>query len=181
MMIQWLRNIQYCSSAYSIYSLVKFVSKRLRPGGRTIRGQILSPWLRDIVDSGIGLSYWSASLCRLAGCMVGQPYARVNYIPQPGTKNLATGHQERVYSKEENPGFIPPFFILHLVKGFLCREPECLSNRLNWVPHLLPCKRVWLPLKDQVGGGEPNSHAGRGWGDPIQTTGQTLWYSTNVE
>ncbi len=28
---------------------------------------IHSPWMGDIVDSGIGLSYWSASLCNLAG------------------------------------------------------------------------------------------------------------------
>jgi hypothetical protein len=31
------------------------------------RVQILSPGLRDKVDHGIGLSYWPASLCSLAG------------------------------------------------------------------------------------------------------------------
>ncbi len=41
------------------------------------RGQILSPWLGDIVDSGIYLSYRPASLCSL---VVGQPYAGVNDI-----------------------------------------------------------------------------------------------------
>jgi hypothetical protein len=84
--------------------------------------------------------------------MVRQPYARVNYIPQSGTKNLATGHQERVYSIEENPGFIPPFFILHPVKRFLYREPECLSNRLNWVPHLLSASECGSPSRTNWGG-----------------------------
>jgi hypothetical protein len=41
--------------------------------------------------------------------------------------------------------------------------PECLSSELG------PPLGSW---------GEPHSLAGEGWKDPIQTTGQTLWYST---
>jgi hypothetical protein len=37
--------------------------------------------LGDKVDSGIGLSYRSASLCNLAAGRVRQPYARVDFIP----------------------------------------------------------------------------------------------------
>jgi hypothetical protein len=52
--------------------------------------QILSPWLGDILDSGIGLSYRPAtSLCSMED-RYDKPYARVDYIPQPGTKNLAS-------------------------------------------------------------------------------------------
>jgi hypothetical protein len=50
--------------------------------------QILSPWLGDIVDSGIGLSHRPARL-QYAGEPVQQPYAEVDYIPQSETKNLA--------------------------------------------------------------------------------------------
>jgi hypothetical protein len=42
-----------------------------------------------IVDSGIGLSYRPARLHRRKP--VQQPYARVDYISQSGTKNLASG------------------------------------------------------------------------------------------
>ncbi len=48
------------------------------------RSQILSLDWADIVDSCIVLCYRQATE---AG---GQPYARVDYIPQSGTKNLAT-------------------------------------------------------------------------------------------
>ncbi len=55
---------------------------------------ILSAWLGgDIVDSGMGLSYRDrpTRLHRLAGRYdkSRQPYARVDYISQTGTKNLA--------------------------------------------------------------------------------------------
>ncbi len=44
------------------------------------RCQTLSPWLGELVEYGLGLSYWHAHLCRLGG-PVQQPYARVdNYI-----------------------------------------------------------------------------------------------------
>ncbi len=36
-------------------------------GISAFKGQILSTWLGDIVDYGIGLSYRPASLCSLAG------------------------------------------------------------------------------------------------------------------
>jgi hypothetical protein len=50
------------------------------------RGQIHSPWLGDIVDTGIGLLYRSANIFILAG----QPYAMQSTIsPQSGTMNLA--------------------------------------------------------------------------------------------
>ncbi len=39
-------------------------------GGQANRGQIHSPWLGFIVNSGIGLSYWPASLCSLPGPMI---------------------------------------------------------------------------------------------------------------
>jgi hypothetical protein len=57
-------------------------------------GQILSPWLGDIVDYGIGLSYRPARLHITYVCLpVRQPYlcAIVDYFPKTGTKNLATG------------------------------------------------------------------------------------------
>jgi hypothetical protein len=43
----------------------------------------------ELVESGIGLSYRLANLC-MPGGPVQQPYARVDYIPQSATKNLAT-------------------------------------------------------------------------------------------
>jgi hypothetical protein len=52
--------------------------------------QILSPWLGDRVDSRIGLSYRPARLHRSTGLYIVQPNARVDYILQPGAKNLAT-------------------------------------------------------------------------------------------
>jgi hypothetical protein len=96
--------------------------------------------------------------------MVRQPYATVNCIPQSGTKNLATVHQERVYNVEENPGFNPPFFILYPIKRFLYREPECLSNRQYWVPPPPSRKRVWLPLKEQLEGSQTRMRGGGGEG-----------------
>jgi hypothetical protein len=53
-------------------------------------GQILSPWLGDIVDSGIGMLYRPASLCSLAG-RYDNPLSESTISPQSGTKNLATG------------------------------------------------------------------------------------------
>ncbi len=50
------------------------------------RNRILCPWLGDIVDSGIGLSYRPAGLCSLAG-------GHDNHILQSRTKNLATGRK----------------------------------------------------------------------------------------
>jgi hypothetical protein len=50
-----------------------------------------SDWGYKVADSGIGLSHQAT----LAGWSVRQPYARVGYIPQSGTKNLATDCQEK--------------------------------------------------------------------------------------
>jgi len=44
----------------------------------------------DIVDSGIGLSYWPTSLCSLAG-WYGNPMPELTLSPRQGTMNLATG------------------------------------------------------------------------------------------
>ncbi len=55
------------------------------------RGEIRSLRLEDTFDSGIRLSYRPPSICSLASERVRQPYARVDYISQTGTKNLATG------------------------------------------------------------------------------------------
>jgi hypothetical protein len=52
--------------------------------------QIHSPWLGDIVDSGIGLFYRPANLCILAG-RNDNPIPEVTLFPQSGTMNLATG------------------------------------------------------------------------------------------
>ncbi len=43
--------------------------------------QIHSRLLGDKVDSGIGLSYWPASLCKLTDRSVRQPYVIVKFIP----------------------------------------------------------------------------------------------------
>jgi hypothetical protein len=61
-----------------------------------IRGQIHSPRLGDIVDYGIRLSYWSPSLCILAG-RYDNPVPESTIYPQSGTKNL-TIHQARGWS-----------------------------------------------------------------------------------
>ncbi len=56
--------------------------------------KFISPWLGDLVDSGIGLSFHGTSLPGYVACgSVRQPYVRVDNIPQSGTKNLATGGQ----------------------------------------------------------------------------------------
>ncbi len=52
--------------------------------------QILSPWLGDIVDSGIVLSYQPVRLHRLEG-RYSNPMPE-STIPQSGTKDLATVH-----------------------------------------------------------------------------------------
>jgi hypothetical protein len=50
----------------------------------------------DTVDSGVGLSYRSASICIMSpDVQVLQPYAGVNFIPQSGTMNLATAYSVR--------------------------------------------------------------------------------------
>jgi hypothetical protein len=53
------------------------------------RGPILSPWLGDIVDSGIGLSCWPANLCSLLG-WYDNPMPESTISPQSGTQDLAT-------------------------------------------------------------------------------------------
>ncbi len=64
------------SSSLTVISVAKSIRSHRWPSGswkrekRTVRwtrGQILSPWLGDIIDSGMGLSYRPASLCSLAG------------------------------------------------------------------------------------------------------------------
>jgi hypothetical protein len=60
-----------------------------------LRGQILSPWLVDIIDSGIELSYrpaWRAG--------IPQPYVIIDYIPQSGSKNLASGFRKKQNNNE---------------------------------------------------------------------------------
>ncbi len=53
--------------------------------------KFLVPERGDIVDSGIGLLPRPAGLHTQAGGPVRQPYAGVDYIPQSGTKKLASG------------------------------------------------------------------------------------------
>jgi hypothetical protein len=48
------------------------------------------PDMGCIVDSGIELSFWPASLCSLTGQNDRQPYVTVDFIPQSGTMNSAT-------------------------------------------------------------------------------------------
>ncbi len=170
-MIPFLRNILQQCIQYLFTSKVRF------------RGQILSPSLGDIVDSGIVLSYWLANLCSLA---LWQAAWYDNPMPQ-STVSLSQGLRiwlqcikkgYTLYSVEENPGFIPPFFKLHPKKGFLYREPEFLSNCLNLGPPTsFPASECGSP--QGPGGGGQTRQGGRGRGDPIETTGQTLWYSTN--
>ncbi len=59
--------------------------------------KFLVPDRGDVVDSGKGLSYRTA---RISGGPVRQPYARVDYIPQSGTKNLASGSLPDIYVKK---------------------------------------------------------------------------------
>ncbi len=56
--------------------------------------QILSPWPGDIVDSGIGLSYRSASLCSLAGWYE-NPLPESTLSLQSGTMNMATDSESQ--------------------------------------------------------------------------------------
>jgi hypothetical protein len=59
-----------------------------------------------------------------------------------------------------------------------CKVPGFLSSRPNWVPPPLPPQaRVGFPPLGPWG--ETHSPVGKGWGDPIQTTGQKLWCSVN--
>ncbi len=58
---------------------------------------------------------------------------------------------------------------------FLYRAPEFLSRRLNWVPPPLPV--CLCRPRTQVGGDTLAWGGGGGWGNPIQTAGQKLWYS----
>ncbi len=53
--------------------------------------QILSPWLRDVVDCGLGLSYRPASLCSLAS-RYDNPRPQSALSPQSGTINLTTAY-----------------------------------------------------------------------------------------
>ncbi len=55
--------------------------------------QILSPWLRNIVDSGIGLMYWPIH----HGQAAWQPYAKDDYILRSGNKNFASERKGRTY------------------------------------------------------------------------------------
>jgi hypothetical protein len=56
--------------------------------------QFIVPDWGDKVDYGIGMSYRPVRLNRLAG-RYDNPYAIVDYIPQSGTMNLATGHSSK--------------------------------------------------------------------------------------
>ncbi len=53
--------------------------------------------------------------------------------------------------------------------GFLSSRP----NRVSQPPH----RKRKLPPPLWVQGGDTLACEGRGWGDPIPTIGQTLWYS----
>ncbi len=55
----------------------------------TSRGQILNPWMGDIVDSDIGLSHWPASIQYVAW-RAGTTMPESTISLQSGTKNLAT-------------------------------------------------------------------------------------------
>ena len=50
---------------------------------------LVPDWGIYVVDNGIGLSYWPTRLHWLPGQYT-KPYARVDYILQSGTENLAT-------------------------------------------------------------------------------------------
>ncbi len=53
--------------------------------------KFLVPDCGDKVDYGIGLLYQPVRPCTYAGGPVRQPFAILGYIPQSGTKNLASG------------------------------------------------------------------------------------------
>jgi hypothetical protein len=68
-----------------------------------------------------------------------------------------------------------------VVKELLYRVPECLSSRLDWVPPPPPPEPSVAPhLGPTQMQGSHTRLFRAGWGDPIQTTGQTLWYSTYI-
>jgi hypothetical protein len=56
------------------------------------------------------------------------------------------------------------------------RVLEFLSRRAELYPHLVPPQASVSPPRTNVGGGGDTLACGGG-GDPIQTTGQKLWYS----
>jgi hypothetical protein len=59
-------------------------------GGRSVAKFIVPDW-EDIVDTGVGLSYWHARLHRLAGRYDNPMTESTMYITQSGIMNLATG------------------------------------------------------------------------------------------
>jgi hypothetical protein len=71
-----------------------FYEKVLSNNTTKKRGQILSPCLGDIVDSGIGLSF-RLPACSLAGRYV-NPMSESTISPQTGTKNFTTGFYWRI-------------------------------------------------------------------------------------
>ncbi len=96
--------------------------------------QILSPWLGYIVDSDIRLSYRPAGyIAWQAGTAERQPYARVDYITQSGTMNLATG-QYRTRSSTLRITITLVFFLAALLAHEYCTsslfstEPERLER-----------------------------------------------------
>jgi hypothetical protein len=68
-------------------------------------GQIHSPWLGDIVDSDIWLSYRPASLCSLVVNRYDNQMPELTLSAQSGTINLATAHKATslVYSPRRDP------------------------------------------------------------------------------
>jgi hypothetical protein len=59
---------------------------------------------------------------RLAG-RVRQPYARVDYIPQSGTKNLAKAFVSD-YNKEKSAGYVVFVFFPIKAVAWLCRQTK---------------------------------------------------------
>ncbi len=73
--------------------------------------------------------------------------------------------------------FVASTVTFWFVKGLYYIEHQSFCP-VVWIgsPHPLPRKRVCLPPDRKMGG----DTLAMGWGDPIQTTGQKLWYSTCI-
>jgi hypothetical protein len=104
--------------------------------------QILSTWLGNIVDTGIGLWYRPASQCSPGG-PVRQPYATVDYSPSQGLRiwlqESGEGEGKLPWRKMEQP-YSPNFSDL----------AECVILCTSWLPSpgKVYCRAVniWVTL-----------------------------------
>jgi hypothetical protein len=108
---------RYMHETISISEVEKKRSRRLKLSVQKPVRPIYCLWLRDIVDSGIGLSYPPASICFLAG-RYDNPMPELTLFPPLGTKNLATA-VERGGRWRGNPNLLPTTYLIsQLILGY---------------------------------------------------------------